>query len=649
MPSNPDLQLSLFPRRWSTSLFMALVMWFGMGGPAPAQAPYADEETTEGWAWAQIKQGKAANLNDRCKTPALDPRAENEARWTDGCRRISAAFLVDVLMHEPWREQVPYLGVAIIGGRLEGDIDLRNAKLNRAISISQSRIENDVHLEAARTDSVIGVSGSRVAGRVSAAQLHCELSLRLSGSEFKQDVLLNNAKIDDYLDMSGATFAGNLNANSLQVGAHLLMGASGPGKAGFRNVNLVGARVTGNVDMDGATFDGNLNAGLLQVGASLFMRSTEQNKAIFKNVNLASAKVTGNVDMEGATFDGDLYADTMKVEGALSMNSTMQNKASFKGVNLVTAKVTGDVEMEGATFDGQLDAEALKVEGSVYMLTSSFVAPVIIASANIGGNLDLRGATFVSLDLAGSVISGDLRLGRYDEVPSTIWKNEKGGPGGFALHNTRVANLVDAQDAWPSPGHIDLDGFGFARLGGLDGDSAKQMRDRGTDWWDSWIRRDPKYSPAPYEQLAAAFVAMGDRDAADEIHYLGRVRQRETETRWWPWIISGLFQYTAGFGIGIYTFRVVWWVIGISVAGAVYLWTCVAAARRQGAIWCFGASLARLLPVIEINKEFTDFFNDPHRKRLTARQSLVFSAIGMLGWLLGAILIAAVSGLTQKP
>ncbi len=60
-----------------------------------------------------------------------------------------------------------------------------------------------------------------------------------------------------------------------------------------------------------------------------------------------------------------------------------------------------------------------------------------------------------------------------------------------------------------------------------------------------------------------------------------------------------------------------------------------------------GASLARLLPVIEINKEFTEFFNDPERERLNWWQSIVFSALGIVGFVLAAILIAAVSGLTQ--
>ena len=52
------------------------------------------------------------------------------------------------------------------------------------------------------------------------------------------------------------------------------------------------------------------------------------------------------------------------------------------------------------------------------------------------------------------------------------------------------------------------------------------MRDRRMEWWDDWASRDIKYSPAPYAQLAAALTSAGDRDAANEIRYLSRVRER---------------------------------------------------------------------------------------------------------------------------
>ncbi len=171
------------------------------------------------------------------------------------------------------------------------------------------------------------------------------------------------------------------------------------------------------------------------------------------------------------------------------------------------------------------------------------------------------------------------------------------------------------------------------------------------EWWDDWASRDIKYSPAPYAQLAAALTSAGDRDAANEIRYLSRVRERETE-KGFSYIWSGALQYVAGFGIGTYTytFRVLWWVLGISLLGAIYLRTRVQGVcdENHGIVWCFGASLSRLLPVIDINEDFKGFFKDPNRATLTGWQSFVFSAMGIVGWVLGAILIAAVSGLTQS-
>jgi len=53
--------------------------------------------------------------------------------------------------------------------------------------------------------------------------------------------------------------------------------------------------------------------------------------------------------------------------------------------------------------------------------------------------------------------------------------------------------------------------------------------------------------------------------------------------------------------------------------------------------------------VIEINRELKEFFNDPARTRFKGWQIFVFSAFGVVGWVLGGMLVVAVSGLTQSP
>jgi uncharacterized protein YjbI with pentapeptide repeats len=701
--------LAVLRRQYPMALLGACALWLGIGALDVTLARTAHDDfktAAERWAWSQIKQGEVADFNERCGTTnfPLDPKNEKDKRWQDECRKLPAQFLVGLLTRAPWREQVPSKGIRFAGAQIVGDIDLENAKLIRTIEIFNSRIEGAISLKRAHTERLILISGSLLTGGFDGDGLHAESGLFLrNGTVFKSEIRLLGAKIDGDVDMSGANFDGKLDADGLEVGGMLLMRSDGQNKASFKEVNLRGAKVAGQIDMTGANFDGLLYADALQVGDLLLMRSDGQNKASFKEVNLRGAKVAGQIDMTGASFGGTLSADALQVgggglfmrsdgqnkasfkgvdlngamvkgpidmtganfggtltacnlhiEGDLYMRSAGQNKASFKDVNLRGANITGQVAMVGATFDGMLEAEALQVGSHVLMRDVYCADRVNISSAHIGGSLDLRGATLLArLDLPDASVAVDLALGESGHT--AVWKEKNGEAGDLNLLNTHIGNLADAQDeqpekkdAWPQKGHLHLDGFTFNRLGGIVGETGPQMRKRSMKWWDDWARRDPDYSPAPYAQLAAALTNAGDRDAANEIRYLGRVRERETE-KGWSYIWSGALQSVAGFGIGTYTFRVLYWVIGISLLGAVVLWTTVPIAKNKGPAWCFGASLSRLLPVIEINKEFTDFFNDPKRERLTGWQTAIFSIIAIIGFVLGAILVAAVSGLTQNP
>jgi hypothetical protein len=409
-------------------------------------------------------------------------------------------------------------------------------------------------------------------------------------------------------------------------------------------INLRRAHTDSLIWLDGSLMNDAFYADGLHSESDLYLR----NGAIFKSeVRLSGAKIDGDVDMVGASLGGTLTAYKMKVEGDLYMHSDGQHQANFQDVDLTGAKITGQISMVGASFDGTMDANGLQVGGSPFLRHANCTHAIDMTFAHVDSNLDLRGTTVVGLDVSGASIAGDLRLGQpgYHAVS----KGKTGEPGNLNLQNVHIGNLMDTKDAWPEREHLHLDGFSFIHLGGFEGETGPDMRGRGMDWGDNWARLDPVYSPAPYAQLAAASTNARDRDAADEIRYFGRVREREMETGW-SYIWSGALQWVAGFGIGTYTFRVLYWVLGIAFLGALYLRTSVQGVRDEnhGLIWCFGASLSRLLPVIEINEDFKDFFKNPTRAMLTGLQNFVFSAMGIVGWVLAAILVAAVSGLTRN-
>jgi uncharacterized protein YjbI with pentapeptide repeats len=683
------------PYCYGAILLGAALICLTVGAQGAAQQNYDDESTPEGWAWGLIKQGKEANFDVRCGTPELDPRKDDD-RWNGECRRLSAAFISDVLMREPWRSQVPLAGINIAGTRIVDGIDLKNANLNRVLSLTRSRIENDIDLTRARTDSVICLDGSRIAGNLAGDQLHSDSSLWLRSSQFKKAVVLSYAKIDVNVEMTGTTIEGPLEADSLHVGLNLFLRSSDNSVGKFNGINLRGARIDGQVSMIGATVEGALNADSLHIGAHLLMRSTDAHRADFKNVILKNATIDGQIDLEGATLDGTLNGYSLHVGSDLLMQSTDAYVAAFTEVVLSDARIDGQIIMQGTSIGGSLNADTLHVGAHISMRSNKYTAvfnairfanaqvagqisidgavltgdmkaagvqvgsnlymrnvisphEINLTFAHVNGNLDTSGSKLGSLDLSGASVA-TLWLGNVEDPPEvTAWQGEKNQPGRLNLRNAHVGNLIDAPTAWPDKGYLSLAGFTFNHLGGLEEPregSDKGKREPGR--WDEWLRRDRTYHPSSYEQLAAAFTAAGDRAGADEIRYLSRIRQREVTTDWWPRASSYLFQYTAGFGIGDYTFLVLAWVFGISFAGALYLRFLVPAGREHGLVWCYGASLSRLLPIIEINREFTDFFNDPERKRLTGRDSLIFSIIAMVGWLLGAILIAAVSGLVPK-
>ena len=236
------------------------------------------------------------------------------------------------------------------------------------------------------------------------------------------------------------------------------------------------------------------------------------------------------------------------------------------------------------------------------------------------------------------------------------WQNARcdgGDPPRLILRNAHADAFQDSPDAWPPV--MELEGFRYDRLGGLHGSASNDLRRRSPKEWTDWLARDRTFSTQPYTQLSSVLVAAGHRDTADAIQLAGRERERQEACAHgrvgacaWLTFLS----YVAGYGIGLYTFFVLLWVVGLTVLGADVLWYSPNA-RVQGLPWRLGASLHRLLPIIELSKEFTNFFDNPpsppHEPRnLNRFQVAYFAGHAIAGWVLGFFLIAAMGGIIQK-
>jgi hypothetical protein len=420
--------------------------------------------------------------------------------------------------------------------------------------------------------------------------------------------------------------------------------------------------------MDSSSFAKTVNANSLSVAGALVMRGA----TFGGDVSLIGAKIGSNLEMHTASFAKVLDADSLSVARTLGMH-----EATFSGdVSLIGAKIGSNLEMPSSSFAGVVTARGLYVERNLFM-DASFVSAVNLLGAKIGGFLSLRGATATNLFLAGTVAREFLLggLGWRCAGGKTPTVNAAGGPGGggapahwllgdpawqrarcdgtdpailptLILRNAHVDEFQDSADAWPPL--LDLEGFHYDRIGSVGGAGRDDMRQRSPEEWTDWLARDRTFSPQPYTQLATVLLAAGRRETAEAIQFAGRERERneawrQGDLRYWGWLT--ILCYVVGYGIGLYTFSVLIWVVGFTGFGADVLWYSPNA-RAQGYLWRFGASLHRLLPIVELNKEFKNFFDEP--SNLGRSQCRYFAVHALTGWALGLFLLAAMGGLMQK-
>jgi hypothetical protein len=358
----------------------------------------------------------------------------------------------------------------------------------------------------------------------------------------------------------------------------------------------------------------------------------------YGDVYIDAVTALANIRMDGASFDKQVSATQLDVKGELT-----GIRSRFNGpVYLGGSRIGWRLQFTDATFAKDIDATDLDVHGRVDLSDAALSENLYLARSKIGDSLDFRGSSFSgAVDITAVNIELTLNdLEKEKPVHPPRWSASDPAKSPFWLYDARVGSLTDGQNAWPPGLNFYIDGLSYGALADWPIEAREAWLDRG----------NADHRPQPYRQMAAALVSLGKRDAALEIQFHGRQQERRDACLRWQvasCISLAALEYTIGYGIGDYAFRVLWWALGLFLLG----WTVLLVsktARTKGLIWSAGASLDRLLPILELNPEFKDFFNDPDRKRLRGWQLIVFAVIGALGWLLTLFLVGALTGLTQS-
>jgi cytoskeletal protein CcmA (bactofilin family) len=318
----------------------------------------------------------------------------------------------------------------------------------------------------------------------------------------RQRLRLRGARIDGTMDLTDTDITAEVRIDASRIDGDLILASS---------------HWKHSLAVEGSNIAGRVSASGMRTESDILLRSAA---AIEGEVDLTAAKVGGTVDLSGAKFAQTVHGAGLRVEGSLFMH----DHATFgEQVNLRAAKIGGTVDMSGSEFFGTVRGTRLTVEGSRFMHGHArFGELVSLLGAKIGGILALDDAVAARIDLTGAaaqeLVLGGLGwwcLGR--EAPtglakgaalpahwplgSSAWQSarcdvkfDQPSPQ-LILRNAHFANFQDSADAWPPL--MDLEGFHYERLGGIEGGGRNDMRKRSPEEWIEWLERDPTFSTQP--------------------------------------------------------------------------------------------------------------------------------------------------------
>ena len=464
----------------------------------------------------------------------------------------------------------------------------------------------DNHLRANFNGTRCGGSGAQlnpVSGKAEEWNAACRT---IEAAELKEILLGQNLPVEG-VALEGVRVTGDLNMRNAEIKPQL---------------RIVNSRLEGNIDLRGAHF------------SSLALLGTR----VAGQVVLDDAKIAGNFDLEGSTFERKVRMIRTEVLGSLMMN----NKAAFMDeVSLHYAIINGNLEMENSNFLKLVTAENLRISRNLFLGKARFSEKVSFPLLRVLGYLDMSGGTFTRVDLSSAVIGSELRLS--NDFGVATWPLADKPADVLLLRDVQVGTL---QDLAVYPVGMDVSGLTYDRLASF----YTKNDDQVISEWKDWIKKANHVGSQPYAQLEKIFAAAANHDRVLEIQFIAREAERfeaRANGDWGRWAWLNVLRWLCGYGIGTYTFIVVPWVFCSVLLGVLVL-RYAKPGNVKSVGWRIGASLDRLLPIIELNKEFGDYFNDPHRTRLAAWQIGFFSMYALWGWVLGLLLIAAMSGLTQN-
>lgn len=331
------------------------------------------------------------------------PVEEAKAKAWGADRRIGADFIAWLCTSPKAAAMVTHKGVRVRGVRVEGVLDLANARVPFPLAIVASYIPGVVDCSGAELDSLDfdGSSVGVINGR--SARVTVDVRLRNLPGALKLD--LSNGRIGGDLDLSGSRFSNKVEetiyADYLSVGRDFVM-TNGFTSEG--SVRLAGASIRGDINCAGGSFlrpDGvALNASGIDVKGNAYL--SRKSRVGGKSEPYEEFRVEGATELSNARIAGDLHCG-----GGLFFGEKSESGYAIRAHGL---DVGGDARLDfGFQSRGRVDLTVAQVGGSVYCQYGKF--SVDLKGGAASGEKDGVTDRGLALDLGSATVGHDVVMG----------------------------------------------------------------------------------------------------------------------------------------------------------------------------------------------------------------------------------------------
>jgi hypothetical protein len=542
--------------------------------------------------------------------------------------------------------------IQLDGAKVTGRLSLREVTVGRgeaAVHADGLDVDGSVDATALRAHGYVRLQGARVTGLIDLT------GARLTGSR-QRALTLSSAVISGRLRAAGIHAEGEIRMHNTQVGASIGLGAARLSNPGGVALSAGGLDVAGGVFCtDGFTADGEVRLIGARLGANLtlagaVLRNPGQvalnlDRATVGDCDAAaisctgqlrctSARITSGLNLADARLDSGsglpaLAADGLAVDGLMQL-SRVQARGEL---NFRTSRVGQRVLLTDARVDNPggvaLRWTRAEIGADLYADRLAVTGQLKLVGTRISGTLSLAGARLAGPAENGYAVSAQaLEAGQLILVPAPPVE------GTVDLSQARIGHLVDDPACWPEA--LDLGGLTYQALDPLL-PASERLR---------WLARHrpgsgrPGSEPAPYEQLAAHYTAMGLPGRARQVLYMRERVQRAAKAplgRAW----SLLQDITVGYGYQ--PWKAGLWLIVALAAGSAVFGAHPPPPVRSGPAPHFIPviyTLDLLLPVVNLGQKYAF---DP----AGAEQWLSYALVAA-GWLLATTIAAGVARVLSR-